>query len=111
MNCSLGGLEPRAHENGTYSEPVSLASYLLPFDSWGHAPKPWRRAARRSIAPVSVWRAGEVKGAAAEAPPRTVLGRSRGSSAFQASETWNAPISMGLPESLQLFDETRVKEP
>ena len=54
---------------------------------WRHAPKPWRRAARRSIAPVSVWCAGEVKGAAAGAPARTVLGRSRGSFAFQASET------------------------
>src|ERR1700758_2072274 len=98
MNCSLGGLEPRAHENGTYSEPVSLASYLLAFDSWGHAPKPWRRASRRSIAPVSVWCAGEVKGAAAGAPARTVLDRSRGSFAFQAPKTWHAPISMGLPE-------------
>ena len=50
--------------------------------------------------------AGEVKGAAAGAPARTVLGLSRGSFAFQAPETWHAPVSMGLPESLQLFDET-----
>ena len=35
----------------TYSELVSLASYLLTFDSWGHAPKPWRRAARRRSTP------------------------------------------------------------
>ena len=62
-----------------------------PFDSWGDAPKPWRRAARRSIAPVSVWCAGEVEGAAAGAPARTVLGRSRGSFAFQSPETWRAP--------------------
>ena len=53
----------------------------------------------------------EVNGAAAGAPARTVLGRSRGSFAFQAPETRHAPISMGLSESLQLFDETRVKGP
>ena len=52
-----------------------------------------------------------VKGAAAGAPTRTVLGLSRGSFAFQAPETWHAPVSMGLPESLQLFDETRVRAP
>jgi hypothetical protein len=50
---------------------------------------------------------GRRRGSAA----RTVLGRSRGSFAFQAPETRHAPISMGLPESLQLFDETRVKGP
>src|SRR6516225_10294736 len=36
----------------TYSEPVSLASYLLAFC---HAPKPWRHAPQRWSAPVSVW--------------------------------------------------------
>src|SRR6516225_1470054 len=109
MNCSLGGLDP-SHLEHIVNQLASQATFW-PFDSWGHAPKPWRHAPQRWSPPVSAGCAGEVKGAAAGAPARTVLGLSRGSFAFQAPETWHAPVSMGLPESLQPFDETRVRAP
>ena len=53
MNYSLGGLDP-THLEHIVNRLASQATFW-PFDSWGHAPKPWRRAARWSSAPVSVW--------------------------------------------------------
>ena len=47
MNCSLGGLDP-SHLEHIVNQLASQATFW-PFDSWGHAPKPWRRAARRPV--------------------------------------------------------------
>src|SRR6516162_7366192 len=92
MNSSLGGLDP-SHLEHIVNPSASQATFWPFAMRQSHGDAPPGGGAR----PSACGCAGEVKGAAAGAPARTVPGLSRGSFAFQAPETWHAPVIDGPP--------------